>query len=112
MTFWDRFYDLCIENGTKPNPLGAKLGLSSATISGWKKGSYPTALYLEKIADYFNCSIDYLLGKTDIKKEPTAQNEQPVSEELQKLINASSSLSDEETTKVLEFVEFIKSQRN
>lgn len=112
MTFWDRFYDLCIENGTKPNPLGAKLGLSSATISGWKKGSYPTALYLEKIADYFNCSIDYLLGKTDIKKEPTAQNEQPVSEELQKLINASSSLSDEEATKVLEFVEFIKSQRN
>lgn len=112
MTFWDRFYDLCIENGTKPNPLGAKLGLSSATISGWKKGSYPTALYLEKIADYFNCSIDYLLGKTDIKKEPTTQNEQSVSEELQKLINASSSLSDEEATKVLEFVEFIKSQRN
>lgn len=111
MTFWDRFYDLCIENGTKPNPLGTKLGLSSATISGWKKGSYPNALYLQKIADYFNCSIDYLLGKTDIKKEPTAQNEQSVSEELQKLIDASSSLSDEETQKVLEYVEFLKSQR-
>lgn len=111
MTFWERFYNLCLEHNTKPNPLGAKLGLSSATISGWKKGSYPNALYLEKIADYFNCSIDYLLGKTDIKKGPTAQVEQLVSGELQKLIDASSSLSDEEAQKVLEYVEFLKSQR-
>lgn len=112
MTFWDRFYDLCIENGTKPNPLGVKLGISSGAITRWKNGGIPNSNKLELIADYFDCSTDYLLGKTDIKKEPTAQNKQPVSEELQKLINASSSLSDEEATKVLEFVEFIKSQRN
>ena len=111
MTFWDRFYDLCIENETKPNPVAAKLNISTATVTRWKKGSYPNSSYLNKISNYFNVSTDYLLGKTDIKKEPTAQNEQLVSEELQKLIDASSSLSDEETQKVLEYVEFLKSQR-
>lgn len=112
MSFWERFYQLCLENHTKPNPVASKLNISSATVTRWKNGGIPNSNKLELIADYFDCSTDYLLGKTDIKKEPTAQNEQPVSEELQKLINASSSLSDEEATKVLEFVEFIKSQRN
>jgi transcriptional regulator with XRE-family HTH domain len=112
MTFWERFYNLCIEKETKPNPVCKELGFSNSASTHWKSGQLPGATSLKKIADYFEVTVDYLLGKTDIKKEPTAQNEQPVSEELQKLINASSSLSDEEATKVLEFVEFIKSQRN
>lgn len=71
MMFWNRFYNLCVVNNTKPNPLGVKLGIPSATIAGWKRGSSPNAIYILKIAKYFDCSTDYLLGNTDIIKEST-----------------------------------------
>ena len=112
MTFWERFYNLCIENNTKPNPLASKLGIASGTISGWKSGKKPNTNHLEQLCAYFNVSADYLLGKTDKKNEQTVTNELPASEELQKLIEASSTLSDEEARKAREYVELLKLKRN
>lgn len=63
--FWQRFYDLCVGIGLKPNPIGKKLGISSGAISAWKTGTIPDREVLVKIADFFDCSIDYLLGRTD-----------------------------------------------
>lgn len=64
--FWDRFYELCCNKNTKPNPVAKELGISSAVLTKWKNGiSYPNGEFLIKIAKYFNCSIDYLVGLTD-----------------------------------------------
>ena len=65
MTFWDVFSKLCNEIGKKPNPVGKEIGVSSAAIANWKTGSIPNGETLMKIADYFNVSVDYLLGRTD-----------------------------------------------
>ena len=62
--FWDRFYGLCRSMNTKPNPVGGELGFSSGVITKWKNGKLPEAKALVSIADYFNCSVDYLLGRT------------------------------------------------
>lgn len=44
-------------------------GISTGNISDWKSGrSKPSAETLVKIADYFKCSVDYLLGRTNIKE--------------------------------------------
>lgn len=41
-------------------------GISTGNISDWKSGrSMPTATKLDILADYLNCSVDYLLGRTD-----------------------------------------------
>lgn len=64
--FWNRFYELCLQRGTKPNPLGKNIGISSGIITKWKtENTLPNGETLIKIADYFNVSIDYLLGRTD-----------------------------------------------
>lgn len=63
--FWNRFFYLCTTNNTTPNAVCAKLGLSTATATHWKNGSIPKGDALLKIADYFNVSIDYLLGRDD-----------------------------------------------
>lgn len=63
--FWQRFYDLCVEAGSKPNPVGKKVGISSSTITQWKQGAIPAGDSLEKISDELDCSVDYLLGRTD-----------------------------------------------
>lgn len=74
--FWNRFYDLCVKRGTKPNPVAKEIGISSGTLTKWKSaGTLPNGETLIKIADYLDCSVDYLLGRTDyprlvIKKAP------------------------------------------
>ena len=72
--FWERFYSLCQSIGKKPNPVGAELGVSSGAITNWKNGTIPPAETLLSIADYFNVSVDYLLGKSEEQK-----NEPPLS---------------------------------
>ena len=65
--FWEIFYKLCIEKGTKPSAVCAELKFSNATATKWKKGSIPSTESLNKIAEYFNVSVDYFLGKTEIR---------------------------------------------
>jgi len=63
--FWDIFYNLCVSNGIKPNAVCKELNLSNATATHWKSGAIPKGDALIKIADYFGCSVDYLLGRTE-----------------------------------------------
>ncbi len=63
MTFWESFANLCAKAGKKPNPVGKELGVSSGTITLWKKGTLPNGEKLIQIADYFGVSVDYLLGR-------------------------------------------------
>lgn len=72
--FWDRLCELCSNKNIKPNALTKALGLSNATATKWKNGGIPNGETLLKIADYFDVSVDYLLGRSDspemdIKKE-------------------------------------------
>lgn len=44
------------------------MSVEPATVTNWEKGNrFPKDDVLIKIADYFDCSIDYLLGRTDDK---------------------------------------------
>ncbi|MBQ8893425.1 MAG: helix-turn-helix transcriptional regulator [Clostridia bacterium] len=71
--FYDRFIGLCENAGVKPSRVATENGFSKATVSSWKKlhadgiDVEPTAEVLNKLADYFSVSVDYLLGKTDKK---------------------------------------------
>lgn len=61
--FWDRFYALCEKANKKPNVVAKELQVSSGIITKWKAGSVPSGASLEKLADYFGVSTDYLLGR-------------------------------------------------
>ncbi len=66
--FWKRLYQMCIERNCKPNTVAKAVGMSSATATKWKNGAIPNGEALIKIADYLDCSVDYLLGRTDNPK--------------------------------------------
>ena len=65
--FWERFYGLCLENGTKPNPVGKELGLYSGIVTKWKYGGFPSGKSLVSLANYFGVTIDYLVGRSNQK---------------------------------------------
>ena len=52
--------------GLNAKILSENTGISTGNISDWKSGrSMPTAKKLISLADFLNCSIDYLLGRTN-----------------------------------------------
>lgn len=66
------FEQLLKEKGVTVYRVSKETGISQTTFIEWRQGKYtPKADKMQKIADYFDVSVDYLLGKTDIKKEPT-----------------------------------------
>lgn len=64
MTAFDRLKELCDTQGISINKLEEKIGLGKNTLYSWKKNT-PKGSNLIKVADYFNVSTDYLLGRTD-----------------------------------------------
>lgn len=66
--FWERFYNLCLQKNTKPNPVAKEIGISSGIVTKWKnEDTLPNGETLLKIADYFDVSVDYLLGRENKK---------------------------------------------
>lgn len=57
------FEQLLQKNGVTPYKVSKQTGIATATLTDWKKGrSTPKQDKLQKIADYFDVSIDYLMG--------------------------------------------------
>lgn len=63
--FYERLKLLCDNKGIKLTNLIQELGMSSGNMNKWKKGGVPKGSTLSKLADYFNVSVDYLIGKTE-----------------------------------------------
>lgn len=61
---FDRIKELANKQGLSINLLEEKLGYSRNTIYNLKN-SKPSTERISEIADYFNVSTDYLLGRTD-----------------------------------------------
>ena len=59
---------LRIEKGITQEQLGQVLNVQKSAISKYELGrTQPSTDILEKLADYFEVSIDYLLGKTNFR---------------------------------------------
>lgn len=61
-----RINELIKEKNITKKEFADAIGASKALVTIWTQGkSLPTVAYLIKIADYFEVSTDYLLGRTD-----------------------------------------------
>lgn len=68
MVFWEIYDSLCKEAEISSAKVLTSLGISTSMTTNWKKGAIPNGETLCKLADYFDVSTDYLLGRSKIKK--------------------------------------------
>lgn len=61
---FDIVKELCKKQGISINTLEERVGFSRNSLYSWRNSS-PKPEKLNVIADYFNVSTDYLLGRTD-----------------------------------------------
>ncbi|MGE6516676.1 helix-turn-helix domain-containing protein [Lysinibacillus sphaericus] len=73
MAMFERIKELAKKRGKNLKQVALDMGFGENYFYTLKTQS-PKAETLEKIADYFNVSIDYLLGRTNIKSIPEDNN--------------------------------------
>lgn len=110
---YERFEQLLKENNITPYRVSKETGIPTATLSSWKKGTYtPKNDKLQIIADYFNVTVDWLLGNSNIRTIPTEgyyddpevvqlANQIKNDPELRILLDAKRSLSKEDMESVI-----------
>lgn len=69
MNFISRIEELLKNRRIQKNKMLSDLNLSVNSFTNWKnRGTVPSGDTLQKIADYFGVTVDYLLGKEQEKK--------------------------------------------
>lgn len=90
--------------GLSQKQLAIFLDVSQGAVGNWESGTrMPNLEILGKIADYFDVTTDYLLGKEDCELQPDSIDS-VIYEELQKM-------TDSEKEEILAFINFTKSKR-
>jgi repressor LexA len=105
---YSRLEILLKENNMTAYRLAKDTQINTATFSEWKKGTYtPKADKLQKIADYFNVSLDWLLGNTDIRTVISKHNDEaPIqSPEVIQLIKSVEKLTPEQIKYLTNFID-------
>ena len=114
MNTLDKILSLLTEKGIQQKTFAENIGVTKHTITDWKNGRSKSYMkYIDKIADFFDVSADYLLEKTD-DKSPLHKEAINIFDNVD--MNAFSrqlyeQLTKEERKKVQEYILFLISQR-
>ena len=114
MNTLDKILSLLTEKGIQQKTFAENIGVTKHTITDWKNGRSKSYMkYIDKIADFFDVSADYLLEKTD-DKSPLPKEAINIFDNVD--MNAFSrqlyeQLTKEERKKVQEYILFLIIQR-
>lgn len=105
MTFGNILKKIRQENNMTQDELAKKIDTSRSNIANYENGkNMPSIDILEKIASLFNCTTDYLLGKTDIRN---------IEEDFRFAYHKETEgLSEDEIKEALEFYKLVKNRKN
>lgn len=112
--FKERLERLMRENNINQLGLAETIGVTQSTLSRNINGIHrPKAEIIEKLANFFNVSTDYLLGKSNERNAPVstpAPKEQLEGVKLA-LFDQVGDLSDDEARQVLDIIKIIKGDK-
>ena len=95
-SFSERLKELRAEKGIRSEDAAEVFGVSRATLSAYEMGkSVPDLNVLNKMADFYEVSTDYICGRTSVKK--SLQTDTSSVKLSQSDVNKISELSDSET---------------
>jgi len=113
--FKETLKNLRISKNLTQTDIAKELKISRPTYTRYETGERePNFETLNKLADFFNVSTDFLLGKTDekdIKKEESLIIPDDLKDVKVAFHHGEDGLTQDEVDKIAEYVQFLKSQR-
>ena len=97
--------DLCEQKGVSGGKMCSDVGLSRSFMTELKKGRAKTVTFAtaQKLADYFNVSVDYF----DVEKEKTPDAVAPREEKYNEIFNLLSALPEEKIAEAVRYLKFL-----
>lgn len=109
--FSNKLKSLVIDKGVSQETLAKIFNTTQQTISRWLNGvNEPDYETLIKLADFFNCSTDYLLGKENDYGVKTFNKSNLTDTELN-LVATFNLLSKDDQNKVLGFIKALETTK-
>ena len=94
---YEIFLKLLRESGLRASDVSKATGIPPSTFTDWKTGrSRPKQEKLEKLAEFFNVSVDYLLGRNE-----SEEKEKKEDDDIAMLSRVGSKLSPEQRKKAI-----------
>lgn len=89
MTTYERIAKLCKKKGIAITALEKELGFGRGLIGKWQNKTSPNTTKLQKIADYFNVTMDYLVTGKETEWNPglTKKDEKDIKKKLDDIRN-------------------------
>ena len=86
MSIYDRVKQLCDERGISIRKMSTDCGFSHGTVAKWRTHK-PAIDKIQKVADYFGVSVDWLNGITDVRnfEQDVYYTNPDIAEKVQKL---------------------------
>ena len=112
-----RILKLMQDNGINAHKLEIEAPIAISSIQAWKSGkARPSLDAITKIANYFNVSIDYLVGKTDNPIPPTSDGSSVAvpdkyGDVLVALNEGDKDLTQEDIDQIVRFIKFTREQK-
>lgn len=105
-----RIKQLRTERGISQRELARLVNANQKTVNFWERGeSEPSAGFIVALADVFECTADYILGREDDTGNVNVMRE--LAESEKKLLELHRRLTKPEQEQLIKFAEFILSQR-
>lgn len=91
---YEIFEELLKKHGVTAYRVAKETGITTATFTSWKQGKYtPKQDKLQKIADYFDVTVDYLMGiskEDSVDEKPyyalTEKDKRDIAEDLERML--------------------------
>jgi transcriptional regulator with XRE-family HTH domain len=102
MKVFERIKKLADKQGKSLNRVEEELGLSKNVLYRMKSSDNPTKERLEILADYFDVSVDYLLGRDTLPKRQLGPKGELIA------THVDDDVSEEDMNDILKYIEFRK----
>jgi transcriptional regulator, XRE family len=107
--FLERTLELIEKKNISKNKLLTDLKLSKNSFVDWQnRGTIPSAETIEKIADYFGVTTDYLLGRTDDINQKPGESNIKMDDFSYALYNESRELDDDDKQRLLKYARMLR----
>lgn len=107
MSFGERLKELRLDKDITQKELGSIIGVSDRVVGYYESDDrFPRdEAVLRSIADYFNVSVDYLLGRTDVQNQILTEKERNADSSL---LNKIDNLNDDSRKELEQYIQYLK----
>lgn len=104
---YNKLIELCNSKGVSGSRMCVELGISKSTMTDLKNGRIKSvsATNAQKIASYFNITVDELYGKE--KSSPGAEEKTPRERKYDEIISLLQTLPEEKVTEAIRYLKYL-----